>query len=76
MNPRTLDYLINGVPVYIRRRPTDGVAYATTYDFSRFIKEPPLATVRVRIEDATTVTFEELKQCPQVRAKLAEFNRA
>jgi hypothetical protein len=35
------------VTVYIRRSPTDGSVYATTQDFSKFIMEPPLETVRL-----------------------------
>jgi hypothetical protein len=74
ISPRLLDYVLNGVPVYIRRRPADGVAYATTYDFSRFIKEAPLATMRLRVEKDTLATWEP-ETDPRVIAKLKEFNR-
>jgi len=47
ISARELDWVLNGVPVYIRRRPLDGKLYATRFDFSQFVKEPPLATVRV-----------------------------
>jgi hypothetical protein len=52
-----LDWVLNGVPVYIRKRPSDGKLYATTYDFGRFLKEPALATVRVRLAKDTPKDF-------------------
>ena len=36
MRPGALDALINGIKVYINRRPQDGSVYATVHDFSRF----------------------------------------
>lgn len=51
MNPRQLDWLCNGVPVYIRRRPADGTLYATTFDFSKFVRDEPLETLRIPIGD-------------------------
>lgn len=55
--PRLLDWLCNGVPVYIRRRPHDGKVYATLYDYSPFIKEEPLEVVRVPIKVDTPKEF-------------------
>lgn len=74
MTPRQLDWILNGVPVYIRRRPSDGEVYATMYDFSRFIKEAPLAEVRVKI---TVETPKDYDPCtaPKVLAKIAELSK-
>jgi hypothetical protein len=52
--PRVLDWAINGIPVYIRERhalrPTDrDLVYATTHDFSRFTREEPLETMRIKV---------------------------
>lgn len=58
VSPRLLDWVLNGVPVYIRRRPADGVPYATTYDFSKFLTEAPLETVRVQIAKDTPKEFD------------------
>lgn len=74
VSPRMLDWAINGVPVYIRRRPIDGVAYATTYDFSRFIKEEPLETMRVRVPKDALRDWDAEKD-PRVIKKLAEYNK-
>jgi hypothetical protein len=74
VSPRMLDWALNGVPVYIRRRPIDGVAYATTYDFSQFIKEPPLHTMRVRINKDTPAGWDPTTHKSVVK-KVAEFNR-
>lgn len=57
ISARELDWVLNGVPVYIRRRPLDGKLYATMFDFSQFVKEPPLATVRVRLAKDTPKDF-------------------
>lgn len=72
ISPRLLDWAINGVPVYIRRRPFDGVIYATTHDFSRFIDEPVLATVRVPITAETPADFNP-EEHESVLKKLAEL---
>lgn len=74
ITPRILDWMINGVPVYIRRRPADGVAYATTFDFSKFIKEAPLETMRLPVEKDTLATWEP-ENDPRVKKKLKEYNR-
>lgn len=70
--PRLLDWVLNGVPVYIRKRPIDGVLYATMTDFSRFIKEEPEATVRVKIAPDTPKDFDPCG-APEVLAKLYEL---
>lgn len=72
VTPRMLDWALNGVPVYIRRRPIDGVAYATIVDFSRFIREAPLHTMRVRKD--TPAGWDPTTH-PSVVKKVAEFNR-
>lgn len=74
LSPRLLDWALNGVPVYIRRRPADGVAYATTYDYSRFLpNEPPLDTVRVMIKPDTPASFDPTT-APIVLKLLAHYN--
>lgn len=70
--PRMLDWALNGVPVYIRKRPIDGQFYATMTDFSRFIKEAPEAEVRVRITVDTPKDFDPCG-APEVLAKLYEL---
>lgn len=72
VSPRLLDWALNGVPVYIRRRPADNKLYATTYDFSQFIKEPPLATVRVPVGADTPRDFKP-EEHPKVLKALAEL---
>ncbi len=74
MTPRLMDWILNGVPVYIRRRPVDGALYATAYDFSRFLKEEPEATVRVKITAETARDFDP-ETAPEVLAKLAELRK-
>jgi hypothetical protein len=74
VTPRMLDWAINGVPVYIRRAPVDGKAYATTYDYSRFIKEPPLETVRLMVKPDTLASWKP-EEDPRILAKLAEYNK-
>jgi hypothetical protein len=69
-----LDWVLNGIPIYIRRRPIDGVAYATINDFSKFVKEPPLDTMRVRITKDTPAGWDPTSH-PRVVKKLAEYNR-
>lgn len=72
MTPRQLDWILNGVPVYIRKRPIDGVYYATMQDFSRFLKEAPDAEVRVKITVETPKDFDPCG-APEVLAKLHEL---
>lgn len=72
VSPRMLDWALNGVPVYIRRRPIDGCVYATLHDYSRFLKEEPLATVRVAITAETPADFNP-EDHPSVLKKLAEL---
>lgn len=74
ISPRMLDWICNGVPVYIRRRPSDGKAYATIQDFSRYIKEPPLETVRLMMTKDTPASWEPEKDIRIIR-KLAEYNK-
>ncbi len=74
MSPRALDWLVNGVPVYIRRRPIDGVAYATVQDLSKFIDEPPLEVVRLMSDKDTLATWEPADD-PRILAKLEEYNK-
>lgn len=71
MTPRALDWMCNGVPVYIRRRPTDGGVYATTYDFSRFIREEPLETLRIPVGDLQDIRMWTPEQDPRVIEALA-----
>jgi hypothetical protein len=57
--------------VYIRRNPQDGSVYATTLDFSKYVMEPPLETVRVPVPpDKLIMDYvrEEAERC----AKLCE----
>lgn len=69
ISPRLLDWVLNGVPVYIRRRPSDGIAYATTTDFSKFLTEAPLETIRVTIKKDTPKEFDPCTD-PKVLAAL------
>lgn len=75
ISPRALDWILNGVPVYIRRAPIDGKAYATTYDFSKFVREAPLEIMRLPIEKDTLATWKP-EADPRVIKKLAEYNRS
>jgi hypothetical protein len=73
MSPRELDWRINGVPVYIYKRPNGGVIYPSMFDFDRFGVEA-LATVRVPIAEVQDMTDpEELYKHPKVVAKLKEL---
>lgn len=74
MTPRLMDWILNGVPVYIRKRPSDGVLYATTHDYSRFIREEPEATVRVKITVETPKDFDPC-EAPEVLAKMRELSK-
>ena len=71
VTPRALDWMCNGVPVYIRRRPADGSVYATTYDFSRFIREEPLETLRIPVGDLQDIRMWTPEQDPRVIEALA-----
>lgn len=73
VSPRMLDWAINGVPVYIRRRPVDGVAYATTYDYSKFMSEAPLETMRVHVPKDALATW-DAAQDPRVIKRLRHYN--
>jgi hypothetical protein len=72
MNPRTLDMLCRGIPVYIRRRPVDGSVYATVTDFSRFLPdEPPLEVVRIPVAEISHLREWKTEDDPRVIAALA-----
>lgn len=71
ISPRALDWLCNGVPVYIRRRPSDGKVYATTFDFSKFVREDPLATLRVPVGDLKDLRGWEPETDPRVIEAMA-----
>jgi hypothetical protein len=60
------------VEVYIRRRPTDGVAYATVHDLSKYTMEPALETLTVPIpfDDAPW----DATKHPTVTAALDKLN--
>lgn len=73
ISPRLLDWAISGVPVYIRRRPADGVAYATVHDFSKFVTEAPIETLRIRVPDIAPTDWDATKH-PSVVAALAKLN--
>lgn len=73
ISPRMLDWLINGVPVYIYKHP-DGSYYAATEDFNRYFAVKSVETVRLPIEPNTPVTWKpELDE--RVLAKLREYNK-
>jgi len=74
MTPRQLDWLINGVPVYIRARPADGELYATACDFSKFLTEEPIATVRVKFDKHTPADWVP-EEDPAVLRKLEELRK-
>jgi hypothetical protein len=69
MTPKMLDWAANGVEVFIRRRPKDGLAFATTYDYGKLITEPPLEVLRVRVPVEDIKAFEP-ETHPQVMAAL------
>lgn len=74
LTPRQLDWLLNGVPVYIRRRP-DGTLYATSFDFSKFLPgEEPEATLRLRFDKFTPADWVP-EEDPKVLEKLEEMRR-
>lgn len=74
VSPRMLDWAINGVPVYIRRGPIDGKAYATTYDYSRFLPhDSPLETMRVRVPKDALRDWDAAKD-PRVIKALEKYN--
>lgn len=75
LSPRALDWLCNGVPVYIRRRPADGSVYATTSDFSKFIKEPPLETLRVPVGGIEDIRKWEPEKDPRVIEAIAKHTK-
>jgi hypothetical protein len=70
MSPRALDWCVNGVPVYIRRRPVDGSVYATTCDFSKFLREEPLETLRIPVGDVYDIRDWKAELDPRVIAAL------
>jgi hypothetical protein len=70
-----LDWALNGVPVYIRKRPIDGAVYATTFDFSKFIREAALETMRVHVPKNALRNW-DAAQDPRVKKKIAEWERA
>jgi hypothetical protein len=71
--PRQLDWLCNGVPVYIRRRPSDGKVYATTADFSRFIREEPLETLRISFASIDDIRNWEPEADERVKKAMAKY---
>lgn len=73
ITPQLLDWAIRGVPVYIRRRPADKVAYATTCDFSKFVMEPPIETIYVRVPKDAPVGWDAEKD-QAIVAALAKYN--
>lgn len=76
VSPRALDAVLNGLKVYIRRRPADGVAYATSYDFSKFVMAEPLETMRLSFdttEDLKAV-YDNLEADPRVKAVVDRYN--
>ena len=75
VSPRALDYMLNGVPVYIRRRPADQVAYATTYDFSKFVMEEPLQVVRKKFNNLDEIRAYKPDEDPVILKLLAEYNK-
>lgn len=76
VTPRQLDWALNGMPVYIRRRPADGVAYATTYDFSRFIREEPLQVIRVKFDTIEQFRDYNPEKDPRIIRALEKHNAA
>jgi hypothetical protein len=75
VSPRALDWCINGVPVYIRRRPADGTVYATTADFSMFLREEPLETLRIPVGDISDIRAWEPEKDPRVLEAIARHQR-
>jgi len=76
MSPRALDWVCNGVPVYIRRRPADGSVYATTFDFSKFLPhEPPLETLRIGVGDVYDIRAWEPEKDPRVIEAIERHRR-
>lgn len=73
ISPRMLDWIVNGVPVYIRKHP-DGTYYATTEDFSKYLTDRPVETVRLEIEHNTPASWKP-EQDERVLAKLREYNK-
>jgi hypothetical protein len=72
MTPRELDILAYGLKVYIRARPTDASLYATIHDFSKFIDEEPVATIRVPASELTEDW--SVDTCPIVAAALKRLS--
>lgn len=58
MSPLQLDMLINGLKVFIYRRPSDQVVYAELCDFSRFGVDA-LEVVRIPLDKLTPTTKRE-----------------
>jgi hypothetical protein len=73
ITPRLLDWAINGVPVYIRRRPADGYAYATVMDFTGFVSDGPIETIRMKVT-ADTPTDYNFETDPYIVAKVKAYN--
>lgn len=66
LSPGLLDWIANGVPVRIYKRPDDTV-YASVEDFSRFGVEP-VETIRV---SCTPTLPADIQTWPEVIAALA-----
>jgi hypothetical protein len=73
LSPRALDWMFNGVPVYIRRKPLTGEVYATTHDFSKHISEPPLETVRLPVGDLTDIRTWQPEKDERVIAVMEKY---
>jgi hypothetical protein len=71
---KMIDWALHGVPVYFHRSVGTGEVYATTHDFSRFIKEPPIEIVRVRITPDTPAGY-DCATDPVILNRLKEYNR-
>lgn len=76
LTPRALDWACNGVPVYIRRRPVDGAVYATTFDFSKFVRDEPLETLRLPVGDITDIRAWRPEGDERVQQVIAKWEAA
>lgn len=77
-SPRVLDWVINGVPVYIYERPQAGAVgwtryYSSTHDYARFRLEP-MMVIRVRPPMPEFIGPWNPEYDPAVLARLAILN--
>lgn len=72
ITPAILDAVINGVPVFIYKRPGDGVHYASLDDYARHFGSSfaPVEVFRVPARPDLEVDF---LKWPEVVAKLKEY---